>query len=519
MPVPATRQNLLPPVGAGKGLPFTFLWADDLSDAGGAGTENFALFDTTLWAAKYPPFQAGPTPVTQVNAKAEVPAVTSNITTLQTGTNRLVPNVFYYPGATASTTAPRLSFSFGYEALGQTVQSIDAGRHATTLLQVRNTPTASTVTMSEQGRYVSHPRRSYTSARPGNMTWSQKGFNGPNHGANGDLCPAYDMQIGLRQAEDSEGDTGRTMGVAEAIAHDSATDIPSNGYGLSWGDAHDSLFHTTLWSCPIESASVSGVGWASSFNGDDPWATAAGRTGMNIESQSSAHWGINLAVRQHTLENGHTLSSPVANPLAGHTSGPVTWPAAEDTNLLPLAETIQVFAVNDDVTCAGTTPAADAQKSLGRADLGNFAVKDTAGLVGYEGIFVASAFFNVSANTDNGVTPDGFGTLNNDGAMTFAGINIQVHSGTGVRYNGMCYSDGDNDALFAAVTGAQAHGVRYGSDGEIVLPITEMLSTDCQRLENVGAGGLTANMSKQFTGRMWSLMDSPGAAPPTVPQD
>ena len=50
MGAPAGAIDLIPPIGTGAGLPFTIVWADDLTDAGGAGTENYALFDTNLWA-------------------------------------------------------------------------------------------------------------------------------------------------------------------------------------------------------------------------------------------------------------------------------------------------------------------------------------------------------------------------------------------------------------------------------------------------------------------------------------
>jgi hypothetical protein len=499
MTVPADRENLMPPIGAGPGLPYTTIWADVKDDSG--SNADHALFDTALWMPKNPAVVTASGTQLITNPQPGVPQIATGLLISATGTPRLDIANFGFPGMTSTVSCPTLNFEQGFLAFGQAQQDISAGRHATDPADFRNALPASTFSITEVGRYVSHPRAEYASARPGNNTWSQFGFKHRTHGAQFDMCPAYDMSLGLRQAEGSELLSNRTLGVVEAIAHHTHVDMPSNGFGASYGDCHNSLYKSTLFSCPLQELGGQVAGYTSSYLG----APVYNPLYVTVESQNSAHWGINLAVRQPTLSDGLSLSSPMATPAASTS-------AAENTNLFAQCETIQTVNIYDRVSLSGVA-AVNGVRTLGRADLGNFAVKDSCGLIGYEGVFMVSAFLNVSADTDNGVTPT-LGTLNNDGTNTFAGINVQVHSGLPLKRNGMAWNDPTG-----TTTEAGKPFIVYGTDGDGVKPISEMLSTDAIRSAETGQTALTegSNRTLQHTGRTYSeAYDGASAAPGVV---
>ena len=75
-----------------------------------------------------------------------------------------------------------------------------------------------------------------------------------------------------------------------------SADLPSNGFGISYGDAHNSTFHTVLASSPV------------SLGGRDP-----SETGTYVHQDDrvfSSNWCLNLGVRQPILLSGTSPSSP-----------------------------------------------------------------------------------------------------------------------------------------------------------------------------------------------------------------
>ena len=455
MAVPATRADLIPPVGAGAGLPLTLVWADDLTDAGGAGTEGYALFDSGLWKP-------------QSETTLGVPIAVSGASVSYAHGTLLDFASMNFLGLTAETEAPRLNFGNGRLEHGQAMQDAGFGRHSAS--NMRSFAPAATATITEVGRHVEHPMRSHTSARPANHTWFQ-----PRHNAMANAAmPSYDLQIGSLV----DADVG-SIGTVEAFTHRVATDLPSNGVGATYGDSHNSAYLSSLWSCTLNNMSLASGLQPAEFKSTDPKAF-------------SSHWGTNLQVQQEVMVSGTPLSAPDAQntaPSHGLIDG--------DRLTLP-AETTQTIMVSDIHTETGATAQEELTFPLGAAYLGNHVVADTCGLIGYEGVFSATAFASVSrnANAPFVVAPPAHPLIpdtawNEDGAALYAGLNIQVHSGLPLRRNGMSWNTA-SEPLFV-----------YGSDGTAVMPMTEGMSTTGARSSFKGASfTLNANQTRFHTGRV-----------------
>ena len=439
----------MPPVGAGAGLPLTLVWADDLTDVGGASTAGYALFDTTLW--KTPSATA---------TQAAVPTTVSGSSISYAHGTLLDFDRLNFLGLTTEIGAPRLNFGTGWLEHGQAIQDTGFGRHSVS--NIRSFAPAVTATVTEAGRHVEHPRRSHTaSARPANHTWQQ-----PRHNTLKRAISSYDLQIGSVIDEDAG-----SIGTVESFTHASFVDLPSNGVGASYGDRHNSAYLTSLWSAPV-------------FDMTSP--TGLFQSVSTDAKAFSAHWGLNLMVNQEVLSGGLGLSAPDSlNTSTAH--------SLNDGDSLNLpAETIQTILVSDIHTETGVGAQTEHLFPLGRVDLGNHVVADTCGIIGYEGIVSATAFVGVSRNSnppDVLASPDAF--WNEDGVGTYAGINIQVHSGLPLRRNGLTWNS-PNDKLY-----------QYGSDGAFVEPMTEGMSTSGIRTPFKGAVFTQqANGTRFHTGRV-----------------
>ena len=205
MAVQSTRTDLVPPVGAGAGLPLTLVWADDLTDVGGASTAGYALFDTTLW--KTPSATA---------TQAAVPTTVSGSNISYAHGTLLDFDRLNFLGLTTEIGAPRLNFGTGWLEHGQAIQDTGFGRHSVS--NIRSFAPAVTATVTEAGRHVEHPRRSHTaSARPANHTWQQ-----PRHNTLKRAISSYDLQIGSVIDEDAG-----SIGTVESFTHASFVDLPS----------------------------------------------------------------------------------------------------------------------------------------------------------------------------------------------------------------------------------------------------------------------------------------------------
>ena len=451
MGVPAGAIDLIPPIGTGAGLPFTIVWADDLTDAGGAGTENYALFDTNLWANR------------MTTNRPKSPLAWGGANTSFVRQTKLDPSHIYFLGLTMANTPPTLNFATGSLENGQAIQDIGRGRHDASHFKCFYP--ASKTTVSDVGRHLSHKRTGYTSPRAGNHTWQI------HKGQADRMMPSYDIQIGSQLALNS-------IGQMQAITHMSKADLPSNGAGETYGDNHHTTFLSSLWSAPIHDMT-----------------TPTGLFNSNENEDAKvfpAHWGLNLMVEHPVIDGGKSVSATDAtNTATGH--------GLSDQQLLNLpSETTQTILVKDKHNDKVDYDNIERTFVLGRTDLGNHVVADTCGLIGYEGVISATAFLSVSRSSNpphaqqppaSPLTPDR--AWNENGAGMFAGLNIQVHSGTTFRRNGLSYSIGA-DRLF-----------RYGSDGSFVEPMTEGMSTTGLRTSYKGETFTeNANETRFHTGRI-----------------
>lgn len=451
MGVPAGGIDLIPPIGTGAGLPFTIVWADDLTDAGGAGTEQYALFDTNLWANR------------MTTNQAKSPLAWGGATSSTTRGSDFDPAQIHFQGLTMANTPPALNFATGSLESGQAVQDIGRGRHDASHLKCFYP--ASKTSVSDVGRHLSHKRTGYTSPRAGNHTWQI------HKGQSDRMMASYDYQIGSQVATTSNSQV-------QSLTHMSKVDLPSNGAGETYGDNHHTTFLSALWSAPV-STMVTATGLDNGLINNDPLTFPA-------------HWGLNLMVEHPVIEGGKSVSATDAtNTATGH--------SLADQQLLNLPpETTQTILVKDKHNDKATHGNTEDTFVLGRTDLGNHVVADTCGLIGYEGVVSATAFLSVSrsSNPPHAQAPPSSPLIpdrqwNEDGAGMFAGLNIQVHSGTTFRRNGLSYSIGASQ-LF-----------RYGSDGTFVEPMTEGMSTTGLRSSFKGETFTeNANETRFHTGRV-----------------
>ena len=387
---------MTPPMGS-RGLPFTLVFADEYDDTVSDAT-RLALFDETLWTAA--PTGSG----TVLNPAPQVPTTTTLTTYPAVATATTVnPRA---SGLRLTSTPPRLNISLGTLEKGQIVQDVSRSYHSASALRA-SVPLAG-VSISEAGRFTAHPSRRYSSGRPANHTWEQE------HPDNR-LSTSIDRTIGSAIADgtaDCSDDTYTGGSRVEAITHYASADLPSNGFGVEWGDAHDATFLTTLQSSAVATGSTI------------PYLD------LKVDSHTmSAHWSMNLGVRQRVLASGCAISAPNGIPITAASGED----AASRSLLLP-DETIQQIFVSDSFSDGTAPTTSQTPSTLGRVDLGNHTVADSCGLIGYEGVITASAFFNISNDTDPSQTQ---GPITVSGtAMTYAGLNIQVHSGSTLRRNG-----------------------------------------------------------------------------------
>ena len=116
MGVPAGAIDLIPPIGTGAGLPFTIVCGlTTLTDAGGAGTENYALFDTNLWANR------------MTTNRPKSPLAWGGANTSFVRQTKLDPSHIYFLGLTMHNTPPALNFATGSLENGQAIQDIGRG--------------------------------------------------------------------------------------------------------------------------------------------------------------------------------------------------------------------------------------------------------------------------------------------------------------------------------------------------------------------------------------------------------
>ena len=288
------------------------------------------------------------------------------------------------------------------------------------------------------------------------------------------------------------------------IGHQSQVALASGGNGRQWGDAHDTIYNATLASSCLAPHVHPNYGMLHTATGLHDSRMANSRL-----FAEPSHWVINLYSQAHhpfsrqpltaassPIDLTDNLSSPPnhndveisATASSGGTFD-LEYYKRDMANWLQPNETAQAFAITEPID--GT----ESIRELGPAYLGNHAVFDTVGLIGYEGAIIASAFFTISndGTRDSSQTSAPFVyPSSGDVGMHFAGLNIQVTSGTPIRRAGMLWLPSGSKAT------------RYGSDGKLVAPMMDCMRTTGSMKTHDGtivSDATDTNKTTFFTGR------------------
>jgi len=459
-----TNVDLTPPVGTRSGLPLTFVWADDdsLTNDGypsASKTGNPMKENNEQWKPDHLANAVDkPKAVTRWGNQTPTTIDGYALSYSWIGIDGSASEINTWAlGQTVNTSSPMLNFGTGDLEYAQMMLHTVNGRFALH----RTQPIGTVLTNTKAGRYNTDKGDQYTTGlggrgRPANHTWHRFSTITNNEqvlqGGNDTILPAHDVYAG-RYTASQDG----PLHVGSGVVHKTKMCLPSNGMGATYGDNHNMKYAISLNSAPVINASDF-LGTPMLGARDDSFTM-------------SQHWSLNLQsyqpIRQHTdatLVPYKTISQP--DGLGGnavHSADPIPD--------MPFNETIQYIGTNDFVSSNGNPVLSSSERRwrpLGRPDLGNIGLTDACGLVGYEGIFTATAFMSVSEDGN----PDNVNnTWSGVDEGTFAGINIQVHSGLAIRRNGLAYHNRtDADRIY-----------RYGTDGEYIQPISEVMMTTGNR--------------------------------------
>jgi len=307
------------------------------------------------------------------------------------------------------------------------------------------------------------------------------------------IPPSHDVAIGTKLSVKANSESA-------SITYHSQACLPSGGNGRQWGDAHDTIYNVSLGSSalgihldPQHSLYDSGL---------------SGSRLVDAAFKDPVHWAVNLYSQGHYPFCRVPLTSTLpsgASPLLDNPSSPpgiaqveidstpdgggnndLAYYRHDMANWMQPSETAHVIALKEVI---GEDTVI---RELGAAHRGCHTVMDSVGLIGYEGVFVASAFFAFSDDVgqDESQNTNTFRTFT-DG-MHFAGLNIQVTSGSPARRGGYTWLP----------AGMRAY--RYGSDGAVVRPMSDSMRTTGSMLNFEGSvhdPGVDQNASTFFSGR------------------
>ena len=493
-----SQIDLVPPIGAGAGLPISSAWMDVYSNAASPHPdhERWAAFDTGLWKDKFAHSAGTGSSKAQNAVVANVPkAWGANAQDVQltapdpTGGGGLISFVQKSVGNLIQVSPPRLNHQWGTIDSSQLVQ-VSADAFWSTKGTTNDTPHVA-LTSTELGRYVGLGRRIRSdNARPGNGSWNDFMFHYYNPastpGALG-YAPYTSITCDTNIGQEARPGTWthNRLKHLTCTAHYSAVDYPSGGFGRQWGNVHDTGHQTSL-AC------------AAYFAADSGFSALYDEGGMNDAQRYASHWTVNLASFSRLTWSGATPSgvegwrtpfgqaSWVGSASLGeaetYIAGPYD-PAETSITAQPdyaptPSRTVQALAVYDQLSSIATdsrganTPVG--VHALGRADLGNSVVMDSAGLIGYDGNITVTAFGSITKNA-NSDGDDAVASKVYTTGQLYGGLNIQVHSGYGSARNEM-----------QLLTGGIIPRFLYGSDGIGTEPMTSALKTSSARKINNG---------------------------------
>lgn len=496
MTVPLDRIDLSPPIGYGKGLPLTMPFkvsgsygvTGALADRVDAATDlwqrgeniNIGTTFSAMWTIGTPildsikgflfqsQFIAGQAPSpfsTDSDNKFMAYSMSTGVTYSSAGRSRGI--------APRASTSQSTSF-FSNGIFGDGAGPI--GNHAHQVGPIEQISNAMTQDQSEAttnwGGYGRVYDRQSTAALP----------------------VLHDTAIGcsLSMFKDSE---------SSCVGHQSQVALASGGNGRQWGDAHDTIFNATL------SSSALAVWMKSEFSTKYLESGFADRISKERLFKDPSHWAINLYSQAHHPFSREPMKSTPMPFLTDNLSSP---PQLNDVDILATPdglnfdytffkrdlanwqqpiETIQAFAIKEPIG------GSEVIRELGPAYLGNHAVFDMAGLIGFEGTIVASAFYTISNDRERDSSQTSVPYIyptTGDIGMHFAGLNIQVTTGTPVRRAGITWLP------------SGMKGTRFGSDGELATPMMDCMRTTGSMKTHDGtieASASDTNMTTFFTGR------------------
>ena len=466
--MPVDSVGALPPIGS-RGLPLTLVFMDspmdNISDATGT---RLALFDEAIWQPR-------------ATQSASVSGTTINPTPVVPSTTQYASGVNPFPsfdglnqtaramGLRTNISSPVLNHNQAHLLFGQIGQDVSRSRWSQDKLT--NTLSFAGLSKTECGQYTDHPEQMYSSGRPANHTWQKPSSDQINL-----YRSQYDLAFGTTVAATTNNCVEETFlggGQIEAIVHDTIPAIPSNGLGIIYGDNHNSEYLTTIVSSPLDSRAT--------FP-DTNMNTIDDIGAGDDATQFSANWCVNLLNQQpFVLGDGVTAKKGTSSPDGTLAAGPTPSAAMLTTQFSAGTTTIQHILTDDTFSDGQIAPTPLINTPLGRVDLGASVVADSVGLIGFEGVITATAFFAPTKNTD----PNAIAGVvtNTDESKGYAGLNIQVSSGTTMRRNGTRQMD--------------IAPYKYGSDGAIVQPMSDALSTKASR----GIG--VANISVENANKTW----------------
>jgi len=446
--------------------------ADHSQDATGA-TANLNKYtrDWKLWGELFPRTTAE---AITINPLPGTPAIrteqdsSGDPTPRSTNYNQM-DAAFY--GISLNMSAPRLNFGRAQMELGQVTHH--GSRAMWDISKTRSAFLTPRRSYAEIGRLTNHPLPQWVSARAGNLSVPGNAIAAPDKD---DLHQPCDQQGGAIAGYDDKGvctNAGWNGGHRVAtFTHYVSTDLPSNGFGLTYGDAHNTIFTTSLASHPMmKGKTQANYGIADDQRGDSDW----GEDHFHVTWDSM--WSVNQITIPQTHVSGTTLSSPDRNP---HNAGNNN--AVSDADYLFHTNTVQVLGVRDKPTVS----ASEQTCSIGPTYLGNHVVQDTCGLVGFEGTITVTGFFSISQGMPTG-TQDLWA-----GGNGYGGLNVQVHSGLTTRRNRLFAQRSNNsNKNYNKVFG-------YGTDNAAAEPMTDGMKTRAKRFSSSTAN---ANETSFFATR------------------
>jgi len=484
-----TRLDLRPPLGLTPGLPFTFPFGASGSFLATGTGANKIDSDTSLWA------KGTPTENTQVANTFSATWVTGySVLDSIKGylfTSQMIAGQAPGPGANDAANA---FHGFGM-ATGVTYSHPGRTRGSGSLADVPNTATyvfANQTLSDGSGPPGNHSFQVGPIEQITTAMWPQR--SGWTHGIGGNgrmydratsavIPVVYDTAIGTHRSIKSNSE-------AACVAFASQVCLPSGGNGKQWGDAHDTIYNVTL------GASAFGIQVHPDHSSKGTLNSGmAARFNVPANFIDPCHWAVNVYAQGHHQfgrppEPTDSLdvipgplmadnpSSPPGMAKAGLTITPAgSWNTYEHfgmnfVNWMQPEETAHTLAIREPLD--GT----EVVHELGPANLGNHAVMDACGLIGYEGVFTVSSFYAISKDAARGGGVAPFSYAN---GMRFAGLNIQVTSASPARRGSHTW------------TGSGITGTRYGSDGAYVRPMSDCMKTTGSMKDHAGAIGLTAD--------------------------